>query len=139
MTVIESTSTRESILDSAEELFARQGFDATTIKEIGAAAGLNPALLYYYFGNKEALYRGVLQRVIAGMVSRGSAILEESLPPADVIRALVAAQMEFMLAHPNAPRLLLREMLDHEARRVEQLLLELAASLFERLCGVIEQ
>ena len=46
---------KEIILDAAEALFASRGFDATTIKQIGTRAKVNPALLYYYFGDKKAL------------------------------------------------------------------------------------
>jgi len=139
MGIQEVGSAREQILDAAEGLFARKGLDPTTIKEIGTAANQNPALLYYYFGSKEELYRAVLQRVVSGMLTRGSAAFDAAPAPADAIRALVAAQMEFVLSHPNAPRLLVREMIDHEARRAETLLLEMAATLFQRLCRVIEQ
>ena len=139
MGIQEVGSAREQILDAAEGLFARKGLDSTTIKEIGTAANQNPALLYYYFGSKEELYRAVLQRVVSGMLTRGSAAFDAAPAPADAIRALVAAQMEFVLSHPNAPRLLVREMIDHEARRAETLLLEMAATLFQRLCRVIEQ
>ena len=132
------SSAREQILDAAEALFARKGLEPTTIKEIGSAANQNPALLYYYFGSKEELYRAVLQRVMSGMLTRGSAAFDAAPAPADAIRALVGAQMEFVLTHPNAPRLLVREMIDHEARRAETMLLELASRLFQRLCGAIE-
>src|ERR1044071_1378756 len=76
-----TTSTRDQILDAAERLFARKGFDPTTIKEIGAAAKLNPALLYYYFRDKEELYRAVLQRVAGELVTRGRAGLDAARPP----------------------------------------------------------
>ena len=130
MTSAEPGAARDQILDAAEALFARKGLDPTTIKEIGTAAGQNPALLYYYFGSKDELYRAVLQRVLSGMLARGGAAFDAAATPQDAIRALV---------HPNAPRLLMREMLDHEARQAETLLLQSAAALFERLCGVIEQ
>lgn len=46
------TPTRDQILDASEALFARQGFRSTTIKEIASEAGVNSALLYYYFEDK---------------------------------------------------------------------------------------
>src|SRR5262245_15700608 len=134
MIATESKTARDQILDSAEELFARKGLDSTTIKDIGTAAGQNPALLYYYYGSKEELYRAVLHRTMSEMLTRGMAAFDAAPDPAEAIRGLVAAQMEFLLSHPNAPRLLVREMIDHEARTAEQLLIELAASLFQRLC-----
>ncbi|MEP7176615.1 MAG: helix-turn-helix domain-containing protein, partial [Gemmatimonadales bacterium] len=57
-------STRDLILDAAERLFADQGFARTTIKQIGRQAGVNSALLYYYFADKDRLYREVLARFI---------------------------------------------------------------------------
>jgi AcrR family transcriptional regulator len=131
-------SAQDQILDAAEALFARQGLSRTTIKEIGAAAGQNPALLYYYFGNKEALYRAVLERTVAPLISRGADILAHVANPADAIRALIGAQIEFFLAHPNAPKLFVREMIDHDARRAEAVILTVAAELFTRLRNVIE-
>ena len=133
------SSAREHILDAAEALFARKGLGPTTIKEIGTTAGQNPALLYYYFGSKEELYRAVLQRVVSAMVARGGAALGASPTPPEAIRALVSAQVEFLLTHPHAPKLLVREMVDHDARRAEAMLLQTAAGLFQRLCRVIEQ
>ena len=133
-----SPATRARILDAAETLFARQGFEATTIKQIGRVARRNPALIYYHFGSKDELYRAVLQRLVTGMIERGGAALDRTTSPPDAIRSLVAAQMEFVLGHPNAPRLLIREMIDHEARHAEAVLLEVSASLFARLCRVIE-
>jgi len=138
-TVAPSTSTRESILDAAETLFARQGFGPTTIKEIGAEAGLNPALLYYYFGSKEELYRAALQRMVSGLAIRGTEAIETAAAPADAIRALVQAQVEFLLRNPNIPKLFVREMIDHDAKKAEEVVLELAAGLFHRLCTVIER
>jgi AcrR family transcriptional regulator len=134
-----ASDTRDLILDAAEELFARQGLGPTTIKQIGEAARQNPALLYYYFGNKEGLYHAVLHRVVSALVARGGAALRASPSPPEAVRGLVKAQVEFVLTHPNAPKLLVREMIDHDAREAETLLLETAAGLFERLCTVIRR
>lgn len=133
-----SAVARDALLDAAETLFARQGFEPTTIKQIGAAAGLNPALLYYYFGNKEELYRAVLGRIVGELVSRGQARLAAASSPEDAVRGVVETQTRFLLAHPNAPKLFVREMVDHEARHGEQVILQMAAGLFARLCEVIE-
>ncbi len=134
----EMASARDQILNAAEALFARKGYDGTTIKQIGAASGVNPALLYYYFANKEELYKAVLHRFVSALVTRGSAAIDAAKAPRDAIRGLVAAQVEFLLAEPNLPRLMVREMVDHEARHAQDIILQLAAGLFQRLCHVIE-
>lgn len=57
-----SESTEIAILDAAEYLFAEHGFDATSVRAIGTHAGVNPALLHYYFETKEELLRKVIER-----------------------------------------------------------------------------
>ncbi|MEV2241367.1 TetR family transcriptional regulator [Micromonospora sp. NPDC049891] len=68
--------TRETILDAARATFAERGFDASTIRAIAASAGVDPALVHHYFGNKEQLFlaamrfpvdpRELLPKVLAG-------------------------------------------------------------------------
>ena len=54
--------TREKILKTAERLFARDGFDGTTMRRIAAKATVNLAAMHYHFGSKEALFDAVIQR-----------------------------------------------------------------------------
>jgi AcrR family transcriptional regulator len=138
VTTTDTLSARDHILDAAESLFASKGFGPSTIKEIGARAGLNPALLYYYFGSKEELYQAVLRRLGERLVARGSAAFEAATP-AEAIRSLVNAQLEFLRAHPNVPKLVVRELVDHDAHHAQAVILQIAAGLFQRLCGVIER
>ncbi|WP_319458655.1 TetR family transcriptional regulator [Micromonospora sp. RTP1Z1] len=68
--------TREAILTAARAAFAERGFDATSIRGIATAAGVDPALVHHYFGTKEELFRAtmnvpidpaeLLPRVLAG-------------------------------------------------------------------------
>ena len=137
--VDQSAGARDKILDVAESLFARKGYDRATIKQIGAGAGLNPALIYYYFAGKEGLYKAVLQRLFDAVLSQGGAVLDGTVPPADAIRRLLALQAEWLLARPNLYRLLVREMVDHEARHAQEVMLQMATGPFQRLCRVIEE
>ena len=56
---------RAAILDAAETLFADHGFDAVTLAQVGAAAGVSRGTPGYFFGTKEALYRVVIERAAA--------------------------------------------------------------------------
>jgi AcrR family transcriptional regulator len=60
-----SASTQTQILDAAEKLFARQGFEAASLRAIIADAGVNLAAIHYHFRSKEGLVRAVLQRRLA--------------------------------------------------------------------------
>jgi TetR/AcrR family transcriptional regulator len=134
-----TSASRSAILDAAERLFAAQGFAATTIKQIGGDAGVNSALLYYYFADKETLYREVLSRLIGGLIDAGGRAFEQSSPPADAIRALVRAQAGFLASRPHAARLIARELVDHEAAHASEQLTRVAASIFSRLCDTISE
>ncbi|MBV9775007.1 MAG: TetR/AcrR family transcriptional regulator [Gemmatimonadetes bacterium] len=131
------TETSETILDAAEELFAKQGFAATTIKQIGAAAGVNPALTYYYFDNKEKLYRAVLGRLIGTIATQGARQLDPAPAPDQAVRALVGVQSETLIGRPTLPRILGRELVDHELSHASDHLAHLSATLFSRLCELI--
>lgn len=130
--------TAEAILDAAEPLFGSQGFAATTIKQIGKAAGLNPALIYYYFGSKEELYRALLNRLFGTLTQRGAERLATVTTPEEAIRTLLALQSEIMMRSPSLPRILAREMADHGAAHAQEGIAHLSATLFARLHALIQ-
>ena len=134
-----SARSRTAILDAAQRLFAVQGFGPTTVKQIGTEAGVNSALLYYYFKDKETLYREVLRRIVGAFVATGVRAFDASASPVDAIRALIAAQSAFFAANPDVPRLIARELVDHEAAHASEQFTEIAANLFRRLCDTIRE
>jgi len=52
----DADATRRALLDAARALFAQDGYDATTVRAVADRAGVNQALLFRYFGNKEGLF-----------------------------------------------------------------------------------
>jgi AcrR family transcriptional regulator len=58
----DAAATRAALLDAAEVLFAERGFDRTTVRDIAGQADVNQALLFRYFGSKEALFEAVVAR-----------------------------------------------------------------------------
>src|SRR6058998_1049074 len=55
-------ATKQRILDTAESLFMEHGFEATSLRSITAAAGVNLAAVNYHFGSKDELFQSVLTR-----------------------------------------------------------------------------
>ncbi|HKE38840.1 MAG TPA: TetR/AcrR family transcriptional regulator [Casimicrobiaceae bacterium] len=70
-----SSATQEKILDSAEELFMEHGFEATSLRQITAAAKVNLAAVNYHFGSKEELFQAVLTRRLDPMNQERLALL----------------------------------------------------------------
>ncbi|MFO1330145.1 MAG: TetR/AcrR family transcriptional regulator [Rubrivivax sp.] len=90
---------REAILARAAELFARQGYTATTMNQVAAACGVTKPTLYHYFADKQSL----LMHIAAGHVARLEALAAEvdaqGQAPAVRLRALIE---RFMRAYADA-------------------------------------
>lgn len=133
----DDAQTPDLILDAAEALFARQGFAATSIKQIGAEAGANPALIYYYFQSKEGLYRGVLERIFGTIAANAAALLASASGPQDAVPRLIGMQTEVMTTRPTFPRMFGRELVDHELSHAGSMVADLSARFFTRLCDMV--
>ena len=85
----EATNRRAQILEAAFEEFSAKGFKGATIKSISRAAGLqSPALIYWYFPDKEALFREVLEsRIPVLRAVRDPGVLLD-LPPEEVLPSI---------------------------------------------------
>jgi AcrR family transcriptional regulator len=79
---------RERILDAALALFRREGFDAATMRDVAAAAGMSLGAAYYYFPSKEAIVLGYYEKVFAERRRRARAAFAESESLRDRLRAV---------------------------------------------------
>ena len=132
-------ASRTLILDTAERLFAHRGFARTTIKDIGRGAGVNSALLYYYYRDKERLYHAVLERLAGRLVAGTASGLASAGDPPARLRAFVVAQAEVLMTNPNFPRLMVRELAESDAAHAVDQLQHLAATSFRRLCALVRE
>ena len=101
---------RKAILDAAEKLFAEKGYESTSLKEVGEAAGLSRGTPAYFFGSKEGLYRAVLDRVLAdaGALIEGANAnfldpSEEERPksPEEGLAATLGPYIDFLASRPS--------------------------------------
>ena len=103
--------TRDRILDAAEMVFTRKGTAGSRTQEIAREAGVNKALVHYYFGTKAALADAVFERALAtitpvmfGIIADPGITLEDKIP------ALVNAQIDFHSTRPYFAGYLLSEL-----------------------------
>ena len=89
---------RDEVLTRAANLFRRQGYEATSLDDLGAAMGMNRPSLYGAFGDKRALYRAVLERQRAAGAAAMAALLSPELPLRDGLRAVYAAALDAYFA-----------------------------------------
>ncbi len=107
------TEIKDRILTVAEQLFARKGYSSTTTREIAAAAGVNKALISYYFSSKENLYKTI---IIGNMDTVFEAIiggLAQDLSAEEVIDVIVDSYYDLFHSKPDIlPSLFARELAD---------------------------
>lgn len=130
-------SSKDAILDAAEARFARQGFDATTIKQIAGDAGVNSALLYYYYADKEALYGEVVARMIRGVAGSMSEAIAGITDPIEAVRTFATRHLAMLEANPRLRKIIGRELIDYEAAHAQDAIRHMAATIFEKLQGAI--
>src|ERR1700724_1728594 len=128
--------TVQRILRAAEENFAERGLAGARIGAIARAARVNKALLYYYFSSKEELHRFTMTSLFRQLRAQTSAALDRPGSPREQLLRYINSYFDFMVAHPNYPRLFERELMSQEPRLVE-LVKEHLRPLHARLTGVI--
>jgi AcrR family transcriptional regulator len=92
-------NTEQRILEAAKQVFMRKGMKAATTQEIANLAGVNKALLHYYFRTKEKLYLAVFQDVIKINVPNLVGIMTAYQPFVKRIRAFVSAYIDMLSAN----------------------------------------
>lgn len=82
---------KEQLLRTAYELFLSRGYDAVSVDEIIARAGIAKGTYYYYFSSKEQTLEEVIDMMIAGEAAKAQAIAEMPLPAPQKIAAILSA------------------------------------------------
>lgn len=101
-------ATRGAILRAAEDLFSRQGFAATTVDEIAAAAGVAKGAVYHHFPAKEAMFEAVFEQASLALVRR---VMAASSNARDVLDGMVVGSRAYFAAcaEPATGRVILRD------------------------------
>jgi TetR/AcrR family transcriptional regulator len=113
--------TEQRILDAAHVVFVRRGSAGARMQEIAEEAGVNKALLHYYFRNKARLGEAIFRRVAAALFGRLGAILGGPATLDEKVRQVVALYLDQLSATPYAPGYVINEINQHP-ERAKQLL-----------------
>ncbi len=124
------------ILAAAERTFSRSGFKGTTMAQIAEAAALPKANIHYYFGNKQNLYRHVLDSILHEWLTPMDDITPEA-DPKTALEAYVRHKMRMTFERPDASRLFANELL-HGAEVINPLLSTELKNLVETKAAVLD-
>ncbi len=107
--------TVNKIIEAATRLFAAKGYAAVSVKELADAAGVNIALISYYFGGKENLYKLVLERQFDPIDSRLDELEQTEIAPLDKIREFTKIVAQCCMDNSHGDRLFLSEVINPTA------------------------
>lgn len=108
--------TRDRILDAARQALRERGTAGARMQEIADAAGVNKALLHYYFKNKATLAAAVFQREMEGLIGPVTETLASPLPIREKVRRVVELYLDSLSRNPDLPGYVLGELNFHPER-----------------------
>ncbi|MEO5816328.1 MAG: TetR/AcrR family transcriptional regulator [Gemmatimonadaceae bacterium] len=120
-TIDRDGETEQRILDAARAVFLRRGTAGARMQEIAQEAGVNQALLHYYFRSKEGLSTAVFQHIASRIFPALVQTLSADISIDEKIDRLVALYLDTLMRNPFLPGYLISE-LHHHPERVSQLL-----------------
>ena len=94
----DSTTTSEKLLDAAVELFAANGFNATSIRDIAKHTGMTIPNIYYHFGNKEGLLIAILERATRQIVDGLRKVTSREMDPLERFKLLLRAHYDLLIS-----------------------------------------
>ena len=132
----DAEATQARILAAAKKEFARSGLGGARIDEIAERAKANKRMIYHYFGNKEDLFRIVLEEAYLDIRAAEQKLELEHLPAREALERLIRFTWEYYLKNPEFITLVNSENL-HRARHLKKS--ERVGPAQRRFVGMVEQ
>ncbi len=97
------------ILNAAKNIFIKKGMDGARMQEIADEAGINKALLHYYFRNKQQLFDAVFLNAFSLLAPQLNDILNDESTVEEKIKNFTSNYITFMIKHPYLPNFVIQE------------------------------
>src|SRR5437588_3783715 len=124
------------IIETAENLFAQKGFEGTTVRDIAEKAGVNIAMISYYFGSKEKLMEALFEQRTGHIRMRVESLLkDDSLTPFQKVNMLIDEHIERVMEHQKFYKVMICEQVINKNKVVVNLLGEIK----KRNAGIINE
>ncbi len=130
-------NTEEKIFEAAVDVFEKKGLTGARMQEIADKAGINKALLHYYFRTKEKLFDAVFEHMAGFLFSKLFTCLDQNLPWEEKVTLFYREHISFLQKHPLLPAFLLNEINQHPERIsrifISERIAQLRRDLFDQL------
>lgn len=130
---------RSQIINAAEELFAEKGFDGTSVRDIAHAAGVNLAMISYYFGSKEKLFEALVDSrsgYTAGVLEELAN--DESLEPLEKMYRLIDFYVDRILVNHRFHNIVSRQFSTLPTSDLKDMLFRMKARNLEPIKKIME-
>lgn len=107
-----SYDTETRILMAAEKIFAEKGFAGARVHEIAKAGRVTPAMINYYFGSKENLYRTVIENFFLRSERLAFSVMGLDIGPEEKLKKIIESGIDLLSEKPHVSRILIREFVD---------------------------
>ena len=107
---IKKDSTEEKILEAAKNVFVSKGMEGARMQEIANEAGINKALLHYYFRTKERLFEAIFAEIIKFAFPKITQIVQSDEPIVSKLEQVIDAYIDLLIKHPFIPGFVLKEL-----------------------------
>jgi AcrR family transcriptional regulator len=132
----DNAKARDQLIEAASQIMREGDTIDLSLSELSLRAGLNSALVKYYFGNKNGLMLALLDRDMGNIVFSLGALLAKDIPPEEKLRIHIGAVIDTYFAFPYLNRLLMRMVRDSapvEAARIADLYLKPISKVYDAL------
>ena len=109
-------ATRLAIMEAAESIFAKVGFDAARLEDVAVAVGIRRTSIIYYFANKQELYDAVEADIFKAMHHAAAKSMAHVQGPMARLLALLDSWLDFQVSRPSAAAIILRLVADVSPR-----------------------
>lgn len=102
--------TEAQILDAAKDVFQKKGMDGARMQEIANEAGINKAMLHYYYRSKQLLFEAVFNNAFSLLAPQLNKILNDDSSIEDKVKNFTSNYITFISKHPYLPNFIIQEL-----------------------------
>jgi len=113
--------TEEKIFEAATEVFVDRGMDGARMQDIADRAGINKALLHYYYRSKDHLFDAVFEKIAQTIFKKFAPVFDKNLSLENKIRFFYSEHIAFLQNNPRLPLFILNE-INRNPARIKKLL-----------------
>ena len=107
---VQENNKKIQIVESAKSIFVKKGFEGARMQEIADNAGVNKALIHYYFGSKNKLFLITFIEICNNFFPQLFDVIKSATSLKHLIKDIVSVYMDFLINNPHFPSFILHEL-----------------------------